>query len=144
MSACVLDTDVVIAALDRRDAHHREAATAITRMIVDEVELLVSMINYAEALVRPAENEKTLSVAIDALAALGVRPISPTAAVARDAARFRSLNISLADGFALATARHQSAAVASFDRRVRRAMSKLGLKLPEPLAGESEVAGDSA
>lgn len=140
----MLDTDVVIAALDRRDAHHREAATAITHMIVDEVELLVSMINYAEALVRPAENEKTLSVAIDALAALGVRPISPTAAVARDAARFRSRNISLADGFALATARQQSAAVASFDRRVRRAMSKLGLKLPEPLAGESEVAGDSA
>ena len=137
MSACVLDTDVVIAALDRRDTHHGKAAAAIKQMIAGEVDLHVSTINYAEALVRPAENEETLKTAVDALSALGVRPISPTPAIARDAARFRSLNISLADGFALATARRHSASVASFDRRVRRAMSKLNLKLPDALASES-------
>ena len=130
MSACVLDTDVVIAALDRSDAHHREAAEAIQAMIADEVEMLLSTVNYAEALVRPAEDEETLKAAVDALAALGVRPVPPTAATARDAARYRSRNISLADGFALATARARSATVASFDRRVRRAMDDLGFEAP--------------
>jgi predicted nucleic acid-binding protein len=102
-------------------------------MIGDGVDLLLSTVNYAEALVRPAENQKTLEQAVDAIAALRVRLIGPTAAMARDAARYRARNISLADGFALATARAHSASVASFDRRVRRAMSELGLGLPESL-----------
>jgi predicted nucleic acid-binding protein len=46
-----------------------------------------------------------------------------------DAARLGALNISLADGFALATARAQGAALASFDRRVRRAVKSAGLDL---------------
>jgi predicted nucleic acid-binding protein len=71
---------------------------------------------------------------VDAIAALGLTTIAPTATIARDAARYRSLNISLADGFALATARAHSATVASFDRRVRRAVTELGLELPESLA----------
>lgn len=133
MSACVLDTDVVIAALDRSDAHHGEAATAITNLIEERVELLLSTINYAEALVKPAEDEPTLEAAVDAIAALGIRTIAPTAAIARDAARYRTKKISLADGFALATARAQSATVASFDRRVRRAIDELGLELPAQL-----------
>lgn len=127
MSACVLDTDVVIAALDRGDANHRPAAKAITAMIEGDVALLVSLINYAEALVRPAQDEGTLRAAVNAMAALGIRLVAPTPAIARDAARHRGLNISLADGFALATARARSAAVASFDRRVRRAASELAL-----------------
>jgi len=133
LSACVLDTDVVIAALDRGDAHHRDAAKAIGGMLEDGDQLLLSTINYAEALVRPAEDEHTLQVAVDAIAALEIRPVAPTAAIARDAARFRVLGISLADGFALATARASSATVASFDRRVRRAMAKLGLDAPQRL-----------
>lgn len=100
----------------------------------DEVQLLVSTVNYAEALVRPAEDERTLRVAVDAIAALGIRPAAPSAAIAKDAARWRSLGISLADGFALATARARSASVATFDRRVRRAISKLELELPRALA----------
>jgi len=124
----VLDTDVVIAALDRSDAHHREAADAFEGFIEDGVDLLLSTINYAEALVRPAENEQTLRAAVDAIAALGIRPIAPSAAVARDADRCRSLKISLADGFAIATA--SSASLASFDRRVLRAMSELGIEPP--------------
>ena len=123
----MLDTDVVIAALDRRDAHHRHAAEAVSTMIDDRVDLLISMINYAEALVRPADEEGTLRAAVDAIASLGIRPIAPTAAIARDAARHRSLNVNLADGFALATAHARSASVASFDHRVRRAMSDLDL-----------------
>ena len=104
------------------------------RMIDDDVDLLVSTVNYAEALVRPADNEANLRKAVDAIAALGIKPIAPTSTIARDAARSRLLNISLADGFALATAKAQSATVASFDRRVRRAMSELGVELPASLA----------
>ena len=129
MSGCVLDTDVVIAALDRRDAQHAKAARAVQAMAREDVPLLVSLVNYAETLVRPAEDEDTLRLAMDALATLGVRLIAPTPAIAVNAARHRALNISLADGFALATAQAQRADVASFDQRVRRALPKVGLQL---------------
>ena len=129
MSPCVLDTDVVIAALDRRDAHHQRAATAINAMIDSETPLLLSTVNYAETLVRPAENEQTLRAAVNALAALGIRLVSPSPGIARDAARHRGLNISLADGFAIATAQARAASVASFDTRVRRALRTLDVEL---------------
>ena len=129
MSGCVLDTDVVIAALDRRDLHHDKAALAVKAMSEDGVPLLLSLVNYAEALVRPAEDVGTLRTARDALAALGIRLIAPTPTIAVDAARHRGLNISLADGFALATAQAHDAHLASFDRRVRRALPRVGLEL---------------
>jgi hypothetical protein len=40
-------------------------------MSEDGVPLMLSLINYAETLVRPAEDESTLRTAKDALAALG-------------------------------------------------------------------------
>jgi predicted nucleic acid-binding protein len=133
VTACVLDTDVVIAALDRSDAHHRAAAKAVRAMVEDGVPMLLSVINYAETLVRPAEDEATLRAATAAIEALGIEVTSPTAAIARDAARLRGLGISLADGFALATARAQGATIASFDRRVRRALKPAGLELSPAL-----------
>lgn len=133
MSGCVLDTDVVIAALDRRDPHHANAATAIKRLAEEDVLLLLSLVNYAEALVRPAEDERNLKAARDAMVALGIRLVAPTPLIAVDAARHRGLNISLADGFALATAHARDAHVASFDRRVRRALPKAGLQLAPQL-----------
>jgi predicted nucleic acid-binding protein len=129
LSGCVLDTDVVIAALDRRDSHHAAAAAGIKAMIEGDAPLLLSLVNYAETLVRPAEAEESLRAALDALGALGIRLIAPTPAIALDAARHRALNISLADGFALATAQARKASVASFDRRVRRALPNVGLEL---------------
>jgi predicted nucleic acid-binding protein len=129
VSGCVLDTDVVIAALDRRDAHHRDAAKAVTAMIEDGTARQLSLVNYAETLVRPAEREDSLRAALDALDTLGIELIAPTRAIATDAARNRALNISLADGFALATAKARGASVATFDRRVRRALPKAGLVL---------------
>ena len=126
----MLDTDVVIAVLDRSDSHHRAAADLIESLHDHDVGLLISTVNYAEALVRPAEDAATLRLAVDAIAALGIRTVSPSAAIARDAAWCRSLRVSLADGFALATARARGAHVASFDRRVRRAMSEMRLEAP--------------
>jgi predicted nucleic acid-binding protein len=133
LSACVLDTDVVIAALDRADAHHRAATKAFELWTRDEVELLLCTVNYAESLVRPAEQERNLRAAVEAIAALGIRLLAPDAAMARNAARHRGLGISLADGFALATATARDAGVASFDKRVRRALPPAGLRLSPAL-----------
>jgi predicted nucleic acid-binding protein len=131
---CVLDTDVVIAALDRADAHHAAAAGAFARWAAAEFELLLCTVNYAEALVRPAEDERSLRAAVDAIAALGIRLLSPDAALARNAARYRGLGISLADGFALAAAERSNARLATFDKRVRRALKPVGLRLDDGLA----------
>lgn len=134
MSACVLDTDVVIAVLDDEDAHHRTARRAVSAMLEREMSLLLSTVNYAEALVRPAEDERLLRVATDALAVLGVRIVAPTPPIARDAARHRGLAVSLADCFAIATAQAHGAAVATFDRRVRRALRSVGVALAPELS----------
>jgi len=133
VSGCVLDTDVVIAALDRADAHHLAAAKALRVMIDEEIPLRLSLINYAETLVRPAETQAALRTAIEAIHALGIQLSVPTPVIARDAARLRVLHISLADGFALATARARGATVASFDRRVRRAVQSAGMELAPAL-----------
>ena len=129
MNGCVLDTDVVIAALDRSDAHHDRAARAIRTITEDGVPLMLSVINYAETLVRPAADESTLRVAVTAIDALGIELLSPTPAIAREAARLRASNISLADGFALATARARDAGLASFDQRVRHAARAADIEL---------------
>lgn len=129
MSACVLDTDVLIAALDRRDAHHRAAAHGLENLLAGKVSVLLSLINYAETLVRPAADERTLRTAIDAIATLGIELVAPTPTIARDAARYRALNVSLADGFAMATAAAHKATLATFDRRVRRALSQAAIEL---------------
>jgi predicted nucleic acid-binding protein len=133
VSACVLDTDVVIAALDRADAHHRQAARAFGRFAAEDCQLLLCTVNYAEALVRPAQDERSLRAAVDAIAVLGIRLLAPDAKVAREAARYRGHGVSLADGFALATAAARSAGVASFDKRVRRVLGPAGLQLSPAL-----------
>jgi predicted nucleic acid-binding protein len=135
VSTCVLDTAVVIAALDRSDAHYAAAASSFERFAAAGTALLICTVNYAEALVRRAEDERTLRAAVDAMATLGIRTSAPDAGLARNAARHRGLGISLADGFAVATAERVGADLASFDRRVRRAVKKLGLRLSPELAG---------
>jgi len=133
VATCVLDTDIVIAALDRADAHHTAAAAALERFTVGKTELVICTVNYAEVLARPAENERSLRAAIDAIASLGIRTSSPDAALARVAARRRALGISLADGFALATAERLGADLASFDQRVRRALKSIDVRLSSAL-----------
>lgn len=118
MSACVLDADVVIAGLDRADTNHTAAARLLRRLTKAETTLLMSAVNYAEVLVRPARDEQTLRTAVDAIAALGIRTVPATGPIAHDAARLRGSGLALPDGFALATAIAKEASLASFDRRV--------------------------
>jgi predicted nucleic acid-binding protein len=134
VTGCVLDTDVVIAALDRSDAHHRHAAKLMRALVDAGVPSLLSLINYAEVLVRPAENEASMRTAVAAVEALDIELTPPTATIARDAARLRANhNISLADGFAMATARAHDSSLATFDRRVRRALRSTELELARQL-----------
>lgn len=135
MSSCVLDTDVVIAVLDRSDAHHVRAAGVLKELIATNAKRLLSTVNYAETLVRPAADEQKLRIAVDAIDAMGIELVAPSPAVARDAARLRGSSISLADGFALATARASGASVASFDRRVQRMLAGAELELVPVLRG---------
>lgn len=115
------------------DAHHRAAATAFAQLTAKRVELLLCSVNHAEALVRPAEDERHLRAAVEAIASLGIRIQAPDASLARRAARRRGLGVSLADGFAIATAERAGADLASFDRRVRRALKPAGLHLSPAL-----------
>lgn len=133
MTICVLDTDVVIAALDRQDAHHQAAVSTLRELSSDGVSLLLSLVNYAETLVRPAQDERTMRAAVSAIDAMGVVLVAPTPPLAREAARLRAHNISLADGFALATARAHGAWLATYDRRVRRALPVAGVELAPAL-----------
>ena len=125
----VLDSDVVIAALDRADAHHPAAVSGLKRMAAEGHGLALSLVSYAEALVRPAEDPETLQAARAAIRAIGVELVAPTPAIAREAARLRATGVSLADAFVLATARVSGGSVATFDKRVRRAMKQVGIGL---------------
>jgi predicted nucleic acid-binding protein len=130
VTGCVLDTDVVIAALDRSDAHHRQAAKLMRALVDASVPRLLSLINYAEVLVRPAASEASMRTALAALEAFDIELTPPTPTIARDAARLRAHHtISLADGFAMATARAHQSTLASFDKRVRRALRSAGIDL---------------
>lgn len=124
---CVLDTDVVIGALDRSDAHHEAATALLLELIAEGVPRRMSPINYAEALVRPAERDGLMERAVAALDDLGVELVAPSGRVARDAAQIRGLGVSLADAFAIAAAQQVGGVVASFDRRVRRAAAQVGV-----------------
>ncbi len=130
MTDVVLDTDVVIGALDRQDTHHADAATVLGRLTDEGVALHLCAVNYAEALVRPAQETALLERATAAIAGLGIAVLAPDEAVARDAAALRGLSVSLADAFALATARSLDAQVWSFDARVLRAARAVGLEVP--------------
>lgn len=124
--SCVLDTDVLIGVLDRADAHHERAAALVLALGDARATLAMSVVNYAEALVRPAASTATLTAADRAITALGIELVAPDRAIGRDAARLRR-GISLADGFALATARAIGASVATFDERVLAALPEAGL-----------------
>ena len=79
-------------------------------------------------LIAPAARAAALNAAREAIAALGVSTHTPNEAIAVDAARLRGEHpISLADAYALATARHLGGQLVSFDRKVARAAAAAGI-----------------
>jgi predicted nucleic acid-binding protein len=65
----------------------------------------------------------------DAIAALGITVHQPNEAIGVEAARLRQRHpISLPDAYCLATAKHTSSAVSSFDRKILKAATREGIK----------------
>lgn len=118
----VLDADVLIGALDGSDVHHTRASLLFRRWRRQQAVALMCVVNLSEVLVAPAGNRTRLRTARAAIAALGVSVHQPGEAIGVEAARLRARHaISLADAFCLATAKHTTATVASFDLKVLRA-----------------------
>jgi predicted nucleic acid-binding protein len=115
----LLDADVLIGALDSSDSHHASARRLLTEWRQRQDVVAISAVNLTEALIAPAAEPTLLARAREAIAALGIEIQAPNEAIAIDAARLRQrYPISLPDAYFLATAKHTSSCVASFDQRV--------------------------
>jgi predicted nucleic acid-binding protein len=124
----LLDADVLIGALDRNDRHHRRARALLTRWRDDQDDLAISVVNLTEVLVAPSADASTLAKAREAIAALGLRVPQPNEAIGGEAARLRQRHpISLPDAYCLATAKHTSATLSSFDRKIVTAARREGI-----------------
>ena len=124
----VLDADVLIGALDGADPHHSEARELFASWRDKDARRLISVVNLSEVLVAPAADAEQLRLAREAIAALGVEIHKPGTGIGVEAARLRRRHpISLADAYCLATARHASGSVVSFDHKVLRAAADEGM-----------------
>jgi predicted nucleic acid-binding protein len=126
----LLDADVLIGALDRNDPHHRRARALFTRWREEQDACAVSVVNLTEVLIAPSADASKLAAARDAIAALGVAVHQPNEAIAVEAARLRQRHpVSLPDAYCLATAKHTSSALSSFDQKILKAAKREGIKL---------------
>ena len=126
----VIDADVLIGALDRNDRHHRRARALFTRWRDDQHVLAVSVVNLTEVLIAPSADASKLAVAREAIAALGIGVHQANEAIGVEAARLRQRHpISLPDAYCLATTKHTASAVSSFDRKIRKAAEREGVKV---------------
>ncbi len=125
----VLDADVLIAALDGNDTHHRRARALFTNWRDHQDACAISVVNLTEVLIAPSAVVSKLAAAREAIAALGVAVHQPNEAIAVEAARLRQRHpISLPDAFCLATAKHTSSAVSSIDQKILKAATREGIK----------------
>lgn len=115
---------MLIGALDGSDVHHARARLLFRRWRRQQAAALMSVVNLSEVLVAPARDRVRLRTARSAVAALGVLIHQPGEAIGVEAARLRARHpVTLADAYCLATAKHTTATVASFDLNVLRAAS---------------------
>ncbi len=120
MALILLDASVLIAHLDRRDAHHAAATKALREHADDDLRVPASA--YAEVLVDPARRRR-VEHAREQLRALDLRIEPIDEAIAERAARLRAAHRSLRlpDALVLAAADALGAdSVLTADRRWRR------------------------
>jgi predicted nucleic acid-binding protein len=126
----LLDADVLIGALDRNDPHHPRARAQFTRWRDDEDAYAVSVVTLTEVLIAPSAHVSKLAAARAAIAALGVTVHQPNEAIGVEAARLRQRHpISLPDAYCLATAKHTSSTLSSFDQKLLKAAGHEGVKV---------------
>ena len=125
----LIDADVVIGALDRNDLHHARARALFITWHRNQDACAISVVNLTEVLIAPAADPAKLARARQTIAALGVSVHQPNEAIGVEAARLRQRHpISLADAYCLATAKHTSSSVASFDQKILRAAKREGVQ----------------
>ena len=128
-----LDADVLIGALDHRDAHHARAREMFTAWHEQGDSTLISVINLSEVLVAPAADPTHLRAARAAIAALSVAIQPATERIGIDAARLRGRHpISLPDAYLLATAKQTASSAVSFDAKIVRAATAEGIPVVNP------------
>jgi predicted nucleic acid-binding protein len=110
VGVALLDTSVVIAALNRDDTLHREASRAV-RAEQDRHALAISALTYAEILVGPLRAGGEPVEVVERFAAQ-VRIIDLSPRIARLAAELRAARgLNLPDAVIIATGLHAEAAV---------------------------------
>lgn len=121
MGPLILDANVLIALLDRADAHHARAIDDVETADQAGRELIVPASAYSEALVAFARADR-LAEARAAIAGMGIAVAALTAAAAEDAAELRAKRpgLRLGDAVVLATARSLSGGLLTYDRRLER------------------------
>ena len=134
MAVVVFDADVLIAYLDRDDAHHSEAVERVRRALEPRTRRLVSAVNYSEVLIGPLQTAGPAGAdTVDAMfVRFGIETIQVDMALARRAAALRArTKLTLPDAYALATAihaekrGHEDVRIESFDRKVNKAFAEL-------------------
>jgi len=134
MAVVVFDADVLIAYLNRDDAHHEEAVGKIRNSVEPGTRRLISAVNYSEVLIGPLTRLGANGVAtVDGvLKHLGIETVDANPDLARRAAIVRvETKLKLPDAYALATAldaearSHVPVAVESFDKKVIAALESL-------------------
>ena len=122
---------MLIGALDGDDQHHQRARELFTDWREHQTRPLISVVNLTEVLIAPAGDSIKLAAAREAIAALAVMFHLPNEAIGVEAARLRHrYPISLPDGYCLATAKHTSATLISFDQKLLRAAEHEHIALP--------------
>lgn len=125
----LLDADVLIGALDGSDAHHARARRLLRGWRQQQDAVHISVVNLSEVLIAPAADRARLAMAREAIAALGVQVHLPSAAIGIEAAKLRHRHpVSLPDAYCLATAKHTTSTLASFDYKVLKAAADEGLE----------------
>ena len=130
MGVVVFDSDVLIGFLNRHDAHHQAAVTAVRAALKQQRRLLCA-VNYSEILIGPLRAARQAEVE----AMLGqflFEIIQVDGALARRAAAVRArTQLKLPDAYALATAIHAEhrgytdVRLESFDQKVLTAHAQL-------------------
>lgn len=121
----VLDASVLVAHLERHDAHHALATEQL--LAVAEQEFGASSITLAEVLVAPARSNR-LTAAQTALRTLPVEELPlPADAAARLAALRADTGLKLPDCCVLLAAEDVAGTVLTLDERLGREAARLGL-----------------
>ncbi|MGI9136009.1 MAG: type II toxin-antitoxin system VapC family toxin [Candidatus Nanopelagicales bacterium] len=124
----VFDASVLIAALSPSDLHHLEARSLLVRCDLGQG-AMVHPINLAEVLVGPSRRGKE-SEAARAIAGSGVETMPVDLHAPTRIARLRAATgLAIPDCCALDAALETGYAIATFDHRLARAATSLGIPL---------------